>query len=76
MYGKGILIFGVVTGVITTLCSVVGTVDQIKNGDKRAAIAGAACGEKLDELNTQIITDPKTGKKFKKGLFGSMIELD
>ena len=76
MFTKGFIIFSLITGAIATTCSVVTAVDQIKNGDKRAAITGAACGKQIVEMSTEIVEDPATGKKYKKGLFGSVIELN
>lgn len=76
MMSKGFLIFGVATGIIGTLCSVVTAVDQVKNGNKRAAIAGRACGQQIiDAMPDDVIEDTETGKKFKKGLFGSLVEV-
>lgn len=73
---KGFFIFGLVSGIIGTLCSVVTTVDQVKNGNKRAAITGRACGQQIiDAMPDDIVEDTETGKKFKKGLFGSLIEV-
>ena len=44
MFGKGFLTFSIITGVITTLATVVATVDTIFKGDKRAAITGDSAG--------------------------------
>lgn len=44
MFSKGMIIFSVITGVIGTVCAVIGLVDQVKNGDRRAAIQGCATG--------------------------------
>lgn len=43
----GLGIASVVIGVIGTALSAVATYDQVKNGDKRAAIAGAAAGKQI-----------------------------
>ena len=47
MFSKGMIIFTIVTGVVTTVAAVVSTVDQIINGDRRAAIAGNAAGKAI-----------------------------
>lgn len=43
----GLLIASVALGAIGTVASVAASVDQIKNGDKRAAITGAAAGQAI-----------------------------
>ena len=45
MFSRSMIIFTVVTSIATTVAAVVSTVDQIMNGDKRAAIAGNAAGK-------------------------------
>ena len=45
MFSKSMIVFTIVTGIVTTIAAVVSTVDQIINGDKRAAIAGDAAGK-------------------------------
>lgn len=45
MFSRSMIIFTVVTGVVTTVAAVVSTVDQLINGDRRAAIAGDAAGK-------------------------------
>lgn len=45
MFSRSMIIFTIVTGVVTTVAAVVSTVDQIMNGDKRAGIAGEAAGK-------------------------------
>lgn len=58
--GKGFMIFSVITGVASLAISGITAIDQIKNGDRRAAIAGDAAGRAVvDE-----------GQKRKIGLFG------
>lgn len=47
MFSKSLIIFTLVTGVITTVAAVVGTIDQVINGDRRAAIAGAEAGKAI-----------------------------
>ena len=76
MFNKVFIFISLGLSLIGTAAGVAQAVDSIKNGDKRAAIAGAACGKTLDELNSKIIVDPKTGKRIKKGILGSEIELD
>ena len=44
---KGYLIANIALGVVSMACAVVSTVDQIKNGDRRAEIQGRACGEAI-----------------------------
>lgn len=61
---KGFMIFSIVTGAITTVATVATAVDQIKNGDKRAAITGDAAGRAVvDECQKRRI-----------GIFGCQIE--
>lgn len=43
----GLMIASVALSVIGTAASVAASVDQIKNGDKRAAITGAAAGQAI-----------------------------
>jgi hypothetical protein len=45
MFSRSMIIFTIVTGIVTTVAAVVSTVDQIMNGDKRAGIAGDAAGK-------------------------------
>ena len=47
MFSKGMIIFTIVTGIVTTVAAVVGTVDQVINGDRRAAIAGNEAGKAI-----------------------------
>lgn len=47
MFSRSMIIFTIVTGVVTTVAAVVSTVDQIMNGDKRAGIAGEAAGKTI-----------------------------
>lgn len=64
MYSKGFMIFSVATGVIGTACSVIMAIDQIKNGDRRAAITGEAAGRAaVDECQKRGI-----------GLFGVQVD--
>ena len=44
MFSKGFMIFSIATGLVGTACSIITVVDQVKNGDKRAAITGEAAG--------------------------------
>ena len=45
MFSRSMIIFTIVTGVVTSVAAVVSTVDQLINGDRRAAIAGNAAGK-------------------------------
>lgn len=47
MFSKSMIVITIVTGVVTTVAAVVSTVDQIINGDRRAAIAGNAAGKAI-----------------------------
>ena len=64
MFSIGFMIFSIATGLIGTACSVITAVDQIKNGDKRAAITGEAAGRAVvDECQRRKI-----------GLFGVQVD--
>lgn len=64
MYSKGFMIFSIATGLIGTACSVITAVDQVKNGDRRAAITGEAAGRAVvDECQRRKI-----------GLFGVQVD--
>jgi len=64
MYSKGFIIFSITTGLIGTACSVITAIDQVKNGDRRAAITGEAAGRAIvDECQTRKI-----------GLFGVQVD--
>lgn len=66
MFSKGFMIFSIVTGLIGTACSVATAIDQVKNGDRRAAIAGDAAGRAVvDECQRRKI-----------GLFGVQVDED
>ena len=45
MFSRSMTIFTIVTGVVTAIAAVVSAVDQIVNGDKRAAIIGNEAGK-------------------------------
>ena len=47
MFSKGFMIASLVLSVVGTAAGVAQAVDSIKNGDKRAAIAGAAAGQQI-----------------------------
>ena len=47
MFSRSMIIFTIVTGVVTTIAAVVSTVDQLINGDRRAAIAGNEAGKAI-----------------------------
>jgi len=69
----GLLIASVALGAIGTAASVAASVDQIKNGDKRAEIQGYAAGQAIAEhaqSNKWFVCcgmkiDPETGKIMK-----------
>lgn len=66
MFSKGFMIFSIATGLVGTACSIITVVDQVKNGDKRAAITGDAAGRAVvDEC-----------QKRKIGLFGVQVDED
>lgn len=55
MFGsKTFTILSLVFGAIGTVASVVQAVDSIKNGDKRAAIAGAAAGDQISKQRVRM----------------------
>lgn len=58
---------GIATGVISAVCSIATAIDSIKNGNKRAAIAGDAAGKAA--VN-------ETAKRYNRTIFGDMVEVD
>ena len=57
MFSKGFVVFSIVTGVVTTVATVASTVDQIINGDRRAAIIGKAAGKTVVDKMTKNVVD-------------------
>jgi len=64
--GTAGVIFGIVTSVIMAGAAVVGTIDQVKNGDRRAEIAGEHAGAMYYMLQNQPKEEKSEEKNKKK----------